>query len=230
MKIISISDTHSKHDYLNLPNADVLIHAGDFTNLGSQAETLKFLRWIKSIRNKYDRILVIPGNHDKFIEWNISFSKQIFKEEGIDLLINDSIEYKGNVFYGSPYTSEFGDFAFMYKEKDENKIWDKIPDNTDILITHMPPFLFNKKLDIEDLEFGKLDLYTNISSQALGNKIIELNRIKLHVFGHIHETHGKKQLLGNSEKLGIKNTTFINSAICDNMNNIKYGYELTEVI
>lgn len=229
MIITCISDTHGKHSFLDLPGGDLLIHAGDFTKDGSQASTLNFLRWLKTIKKKYDKIICVPGNHDKFIEYNLSFSEKIFKEEGVDLLVNKMIEYKGKNFYGSPYVLQYSNFAFGYNETDEPKVWANIPSCTDILITHCPPYLANEKLGIKDPGFGRVDTLTNISSIYLGNKIIEINRIKLHVFGHCHDTHGRHNLL-LWEKSGITNTLFINASICDELNNVFYPYEMAEVV
>lgn len=39
MKILHISDTHSHHRQLqDLPAADVIVHSGDFTMVGTEAE------------------------------------------------------------------------------------------------------------------------------------------------------------------------------------------------
>ena len=46
MKILHISDTHGFHHRLkDLPEADVLVHSGDFTMTGSEKEALDFLEW-----------------------------------------------------------------------------------------------------------------------------------------------------------------------------------------
>ena len=36
VRIVLISDTHNKHKMLELPEGDILIHAGDFTNDGTE--------------------------------------------------------------------------------------------------------------------------------------------------------------------------------------------------
>ena len=42
--------------------------------------------------------------------------------------------------YGSPYTLVYSDGAFpVCKGKDSVHMWSKIPNDTDILITHGPP-------------------------------------------------------------------------------------------
>ena len=39
MTIVQISDTHNRHRQLaNLPAADVLVHCGDFTDMGTEQE------------------------------------------------------------------------------------------------------------------------------------------------------------------------------------------------
>ena len=46
MKILQISDTHNRHQQLiNLPGADVIVHCGDFTDMGTEDEVLEFLNW-----------------------------------------------------------------------------------------------------------------------------------------------------------------------------------------
>ena len=46
MRILHISDTHSKHRELPpLPNADIIIHSGDFTFAGSEDEAYDFINW-----------------------------------------------------------------------------------------------------------------------------------------------------------------------------------------
>jgi len=47
LRILHISDTHGAHRRLMaLPEADVLVHSGDFTMNGSEAEALDFLEWL----------------------------------------------------------------------------------------------------------------------------------------------------------------------------------------
>jgi len=33
-RIVAISDTHNQHDEIELPEGDILVHCGDFTNTG----------------------------------------------------------------------------------------------------------------------------------------------------------------------------------------------------
>lgn len=62
-KVVCISDTHSySFDPQSLPAADVIIHAGDFTNVGLESNIQSFLSFFGDLphRNK----VFIAGNHD----------------------------------------------------------------------------------------------------------------------------------------------------------------------
>ena len=63
LKILHMSDTHGVHRRLrNLPEADILVHSGDFTMSGSEAETLDFLEWVCDL--PYRHKVLVAGNHD----------------------------------------------------------------------------------------------------------------------------------------------------------------------
>ena len=54
MKIIHISDTHGCHHRLkDLPEAEVIVHSGDFCMVGTQQEALDFLNWFCDLPYKY---------------------------------------------------------------------------------------------------------------------------------------------------------------------------------
>lgn len=64
VRFVCISDTHNKHNMLNLPDGDVLLHAGDFTWQGTQEEVESFCNFLKENKEKYKHIVVIAGNHE----------------------------------------------------------------------------------------------------------------------------------------------------------------------
>lgn len=54
MKILHISDTHSQHRQLqDLPAADVIVHSGDFTMAGTEAEVIDFMEWFCALPYKH---------------------------------------------------------------------------------------------------------------------------------------------------------------------------------
>lgn len=82
--------------------------------------------------------------------------------------------------YGSPWQPEFYDWAFNLNRGPESRaIWDKIPIDTDILITHGPPLGFGD-LTADNFHCGCSDLLDVVLQKPP----------RLHIFGHIHEAYG----------------------------------------
>lgn len=181
MKIAIISDTHSKHKNLNIPKVDCIIHAGDFTKtiLNNREETEEFLEWFSSLDIKYK--ILVPGNHELFFEY-LYKTEQLNLDEKIICLIDKSIIIEGIKFYGMPWCENFEDWAFNKNEKEMKEKLRNIDVDTDILITHTPPY---NVLDLTD----ELD---NVGSKLLREELKRLNLL-FHVFGHIHEDRGEKK-------------------------------------
>eukprot|EP00494_Astrolonche_serrata_P029556 UN29823 len=55
---------------VELPSADILIHAGDFSNTGGTKDVREFVQWLESYLEKkhFKHIIVIAGNHDVTFE------------------------------------------------------------------------------------------------------------------------------------------------------------------
>ena len=61
MRILHLSDTHNCHRRLKaLPEADVVVHSGDFCMVGNEAEAIDFLNWFcdLSYRQKYSYVAI----------------------------------------------------------------------------------------------------------------------------------------------------------------------------
>ena len=85
MKIWHISDTHTYHDLLRIPEGvDMVIHSGDCSNprdpYNNEPEVREFIDWYKElpIKNK----IYVPGNHDTSIEKKLVIKKD-FTDAGI---------------------------------------------------------------------------------------------------------------------------------------------------
>lgn len=123
--------------------------------------------------------IVIAGNHDFCFQKHPEESRQILSDAGIIYLEDEAIELYGIKFYGIPWTPTFGNWAFMKSEADLREVWDAVPRETDVLISHGPPY-------------GILDLTQD--GEHAGSKtharVIQSIRPRLNVFGHIHEAYG----------------------------------------
>ena len=173
MKILHLSDTHGCHRRLwELPEADVVVHSGDFCMGGTEEEAIDFIDWFCDL--PYAHKIFIAGNHDDCL-----YGAKI---EGLDnnthYLCNSGIEIEGIKFYGVPMFMEY------CASGRENLHYAKIPIETDILITHNPPY------GILDMDEG-----VNYGSEKLLEKLTTLN-LKAHLFGHIHARHGIETING----------------------------------
>jgi len=195
-KITLISDTHTKHNHLrnDLPGGDILIHAGDFMSSGyGSYEAEEFFKWFEAINN-YDTKVFIAGNHDRIIEDEPEWVQrtlpgyktiEYLQDEELALYFdgpNGDIPEENVRIYGSPWQPEFCNWAFnLPRNGEEMKArWDAIPDNTDILVTHGPPFGY---LDIPGGQSIR------VGCEMLRHRVDTI-RPKIHVFGHIHGSWG----------------------------------------
>lgn len=167
MRILHLSDTHGCHHRLrDLPDADMVVHSGDFCIVGSEQEAIDFLNWFCDL--PYRHKIFICGNHDDCLYGaNINGL-----DDNVHYLCNSGIEIEGLKFYGIPMF--MGDCV----TDGQSRNYANIPADTDILITHSPAFGI---LDFDnDINYGSEDLL-----QAMTNV-----NPSVHLFGHIHKQHG----------------------------------------
>ncbi len=194
MKIVAISDTHSLHWSLNIPEGDVLVHAGDLTNRGILEEVSEFNTFLGTLPHPHK--IVIAGNHDFCFE-----DYRMDCEEALTNCIylqDQEVTIDGVRFYGSPWQPWFYDWAFNLERGPEIRAkWDLIPEGIDVLITHGPPYGIGD-LTARGDKAGCQDLL----------EVAEKLKPDLHIFGHIHEGFGVSYN-------GV--TTFINASSCDHL-------------
>lgn len=179
MKLTFFSDTHRKHDKLQFTGGDVLVFCGDLTSRGNLKDVASFASFTDKLDYQYK--IIIAGNHDFCFEnHDKEEAEKIFKDSGLIYLNDSGIEIDGIKFWGSPIQPWFHDWAFNKKRGEEiQKYWDLIPKDTDILITHGPPF-------------GILDLCYHGDRVGCSDLLKKVQEIKprVHAFGHIHECFG----------------------------------------
>jgi Icc-related predicted phosphoesterase len=199
-----MSDSHGFHRHVpEIPDGDFLIHCGDFTMHGDVRELVDFAKWFGEL--PHPNKIVIPGNHERCIAENPKLTEQFTNS----IYLQDSgIEIDGLKFWGNPWTPAFANMrpGLAFYKNDTSKMYSDIPDDLDVLITHGPPH-------------GILDLPNNARGHHVGDKslfseIIDKD-IKIHSFGHIHESYGVKNGWNKTSK-----TKFVNCSLID------YNYNL----
>ena len=208
MKIWHFSDTHTHHGLLNIPeDIDIAIFSGDCSNprdiYTNEQQVLNFLCWY-GMNVKAKHRIFVAGNHDTSIERKL-VNRDKFKEHRVTYLENESVEIEGLKIWGSPITPTFGiGWSFNKKRDKLHDLWQTIPDNTDIIISHGPP---KGCLDLSFDQTGKLEF---CGCEALRKRCLQINP-KLVCFGHIHSMEGATN--AGFMKLGIGDTLYSNGSV-----------------
>lgn len=176
MRLVLLSDTHTMHNQVKVPDGDVLVFAGDATFTGKRDQWVEFLYWLRRL----------PHEHKVFIAGNHDFNSNHFctTNEYFTYLDNSGTEIDGVKFWGSPITPTFGMWAHMADRGEAiRKHWDAIPNDTDVLITHGPPYGF--------LDQVAPHLNTeHLGCEDLRNAVWRIQP-RIHIFGHIHGGYGE---------------------------------------
>lgn len=201
MKIATISDTHSYHREIVVPDADVLICSGDITWKGELSIIEDFCKWMKNLPHKYK--IVIFGNHETGLQKTgpkRDAALQMFKDANIIHLDDSNVTIDNRKIYGSSWNCWFHNWEYnVERGNDIAQKWKLIPEDVEILVLHQPPY-------------GTLDMveeYTNlvhIGCKDLANRINELNKLKVVTFGHYHLDGGKTEIKNN--------IIYVNAAVC----------------
>ena len=195
MRLVCISDLHGNRPVL--PPGDLLLVAGDLTETGTRAQVATMLRWLSNCHHLYtDGIVMIAGNHDFLFQNDPLVAKQMCEDTGITYLCESECIVNGLKIWGSPYCQRFNHWAFMYDKYMEYRIWDRIPEDTDVLVTHEAPMGI-----LDSTEEGH-----HLGSEFLRLAVIDRVKPRLHIFGHIHSGYGTIEING---------TRFVNASYCN---------------
>jgi len=183
--IVCISDTHWEHGKLHIPGGDILICAGDACMPWIKDMT-EFLVWLGKQSHPYK--IFVAGNHDKIFQNNKGLYLEICEKNNIVYLEDSGCNIDGIKFWGSPWTPKRPknkNNAYTLPRKDLMKKWNLIPSETNVLITHCPPY------GIGDCngEFFKGRSYQggDYGLKKTSNRLLQL---KMHIFGHQHAGRG----------------------------------------
>lgn len=201
MKLVCVSDTHGFHREVVVPPGDVLVHAGDITGKGEIDVALDCAAWMAEQPHKHK--IVVPGNHD--FCFDISQTKydararDAFEALGVHFLIDTARTLDGIKFYGSPWVPNLNTWAFWDRGRDR---FESAPCDIDVLVTHGPP------AGVRDIAGapGSTLRYTHCGSQHMVRYINRCPKLKLHIFGHVHESYGRSS--------PTNPIIFVNACIC----------------
>ena len=215
-----------RQDRERIAQCDLLLLAGDIFSHRTQYQmgvVDPIAKYLIELRDKGIPVALTPGNHDfglyygylekhpDIADWvgsrtvprlsvnNIEVLDADFIEEflGAKVLVDETFEFNGLKIYGTPWTPEFYRWAFMLEEDDLPEMYQKMPADADIVISHGPP-RFNQ---IDCVLQGEPP-YRKCGSVSLTNEI--LRKVPKHLFcGHIHSGfHGVTEI-GNTKCVNV---------------------------
>ena len=218
MKIVGISDLHG---YLpkQMPECDVICCCGDIVPLDYQRSTvqsvawfeLEFLPWVMGLPCK--KFIFVSGNHDFFLEkikgnGPVDTIKHLLpgtnkrKYNKLVYLQDNSYQYDGVIFYGTPWICQLANWAWYASHDDLVKQYNFIPEKCDVLITHMPPRIDGVGAVLQK---GYYNSNTDYGSQELADVINDRPDLKWALSGHVHS--GEHEAITNENGTKIVNVS-----------------------
>jgi Icc-related predicted phosphoesterase len=197
VRVAAISDLHG---FLpEIPPCDLLLVAGDVCPVENHALDFQrrwlqgaFSAWLRSL--EASTIVGLGGNHDFVAEADADLMRGL----PWTYLCDESVEIGGLLVHGSPWTPTFMEWAFMKDEPELEPVWELIPGDVDVLVTHGPP-RGHGDLAVHGLHVG---------SETLAARLPRLARLSLHVFGHIHEAGGSRDTFGTATLANVSYVDF----------------------
>jgi uncharacterized protein len=187
LRILATSDTHLEFpNVATLPDADVFLHAGDWTNLGyrhSKAELEQFFAFLEAVKKRYPYVLALHGNHD------LGFDNSRWAQWGVIGLDGKTWQHESGItFHGVALTPAYDkpEMLMMWQhmtidQAEEKAAWEF--EVVDVVVSHGPPYGY-----LDRTHGGKL-----LGSRYAVSYIRE-HQPKLFLCGHIHEAAGDAML------------------------------------
>jgi len=176
VRIVAIADTHGFHRQLAIPDGDILIHAGDLTDMGEIEQLADLAEYLDGLPHPFK--VVVAGNHDFCLERDPEAARRILRH--CTYLQDEAVVIECLTIHGSPWSPRYKEWALSLARGAPIKAkWDLIPPMTDILVTHAAPRGIGDRV-ADGSEVGCEDLLA----------AIDRVRPRLHVYGHIHHSAG----------------------------------------
>lgn len=186
MRLVLTSDLHGHLPAV--PTCDVLLIAGDVCpienhDLTFQADWLRetFVPWLSKApaRQKF----FIAGNHD-FVFAELPEMVADIDWPGV-YLQDSGLTWEGVTFWGSPWANELPGWPFTAPEGDLEVYWSLIAPATQVLLVHGPPFGYG-----DEVVGRRTGDTLHVGSRSLCEMLDRLPKLRLVVYGHIHEAEG----------------------------------------
>lgn len=196
MRIVAMSDLHG-----DLPRTDsfepceTAFICGDVSPLNIQANNRKMKRWLSGTFKPWcealpcDKVYFIAGNHDWVALRDSEFMRAMFPKDGKvvylfhEPIIHTSKEGKDYRIFGTPFCKQFCNWAFMEEDDELQKLYQSIPYDLSVLLSHDQPFGYGDVI-LQDIEWNEGD---HIGNKPLLEAVF-VKQPKYMFCGHLHST------------------------------------------
>lgn len=175
-RIIALSDTHNRHRGIQVPDGDILIHAGDATTHSTLSEMVEFCNWMEGLPHQYK--FYIPGNHDRSVDYFFDNIKHLFAAAGVEVLHNKTVEVKDLRIHGLSWISP--------------ETVKKVPHGLDILVTHYPAMGILDEIPAHS-KFNPTPILEHAGNPVVLTAVQE-KKPRYFLSGHIHEGYGYEKM------------------------------------
>lgn len=165
-------------------NVDLIVLCGDLT---SQRETKDL---IKPFKDKKQKVLIIPGNHESFA--TADFLAELY---GVKNIHGYSVKYENIGFFGAGGTSDMMVFPGTISEDELFNTLKKANAGLTgiekkIMVTHMHPA-------------GSPSEFSGVAGSKAITKAIKQFKPDILLHGHIHEAGGMESKIGNTRVINV---------------------------
>lgn len=213
VRILHLSDTHNLHrsaeSRVQMPEADIILHTGDFSENGSDAEIADIDAWFGEVAERYPHRIVIPGNHDwwgtlhqveagRLSPQQAAHSQYMqSKFRNARVLCHEEVVILGLRIFGSSWcpwqkAGSPDQLGRSTAHRDTLEAWlgaggcqevfGQMPKGLDVLMTHGPADQLLDCTGTPGRGWG--------SSKKLREAIVQ-TKPRMHLFGHLHEQRGQ---------------------------------------
>lgn len=215
MTICAFSDGHG-HLPDNLKPFDLLLIAGDNIDTYIQRDKQHTIDWYKEVfcpwvkelpfKDHQSKVIFIAGNHEvgfqKMSESELAELMEYLRVNTGDRAVylqNEEYTFwygdKSYKIFGTPYCKIFYNWAYMETQESLTRLYDEIPEDVDILLTHDAPY------GCSDLCYGWLTWGRppeHVGNQALRDAILK-KKPKYNLHGHLHSANHEFEQLGDTQ-------------------------------
>ena len=173
-------------------------------------------------------VVAIPGNHDFYLSGMYSAIKRGECKnipKNFHLLVDEDVTIRGIRFYGTPWVPYIdGRWCFEGEDEDLSDKFSMIPPKVDVLITHSPPLLKYREIDVSC--DNPMERRRHFGSMSLKNAI-DAKAPRMVICGHIHS--GDHRCIATISGIDNSKVYMWNVSRVNEQYNIAYKIKLLEL-